>query len=419
MNGPVFGGAGEGAGIVLANGGSVVIGPSGSVGAASGVAIRATGHAPTLLVDMILDQRRVAEVIGDHVIHNDGGETTIVVDGVVLHERASGATGRSVPNGARNVTIVESEIAAGRVFSLAEPYAPRAAVYEAWPGVLLGLDAPNLTAARVAGPDSPAWIRLAGGWESYAPDQASVGAESAFRRVAVEAGLGLPLGTNATLLIAAHRLQGAADVTSPVGGGGIAARGAGMAVGVTVNGSAGRYARGRFSSATYTSDLDSNTAGRLATGVDAHVDTLYLEAGRQMALNANVRLAPRAWLRRSAVDVDGFTDRTDSRVSVSGVARVTGGAGVVAATAATGNRQGASLSLRGSLDITQTLSGARTTVDVAGETLESVVPRTRLLLGLGGTFRHDRFSVEASVRASGLVSGAAEYAGQVGFGWNF
>ncbi len=419
VNGPVVGGSGEGAGIFLAGGGAVVVGPRGSLGAASGVAVRAAGHASSLRVDMNLDQRRVAEVIGDHFIRNDGGETTVVVNGVVLHEGASGVTGRAVPNGARNVTIVASEIAAARVFSLVELHAPRAAVYEALPGFLLRLDAPGLREAPVTVPDSPTWVRLTGGRESFEPDQASVGADAAFRRSAVEAGLALPLGEHAAVLVSARRLQGSADVTSPSGGGGIAVRGSGVAFGFALDRPDALYAVGRFSRATYTSDLDASMAGRLATGIDADVDTMYLEAGRHVALNENVRLTPRAWIRRSDLDVDSFTDPAASRISVGEDSRVTGGAGVVAGTADAREWHGASLSLRGSLDIVQILSGPRTTVDVSGETLESVLPRTRLLAGLSGTFRKDRFAVEASVRVGGLVSGDAEYAGQVGFGWNF
>ena len=58
VNGSVFGGSGEGAGVDLAGGGRIHIGPSGTVGAASGVAIRASGGAPKLYVDMNLDGAR-------------------------------------------------------------------------------------------------------------------------------------------------------------------------------------------------------------------------------------------------------------------------------------------------------------------------------------------------------------------------
>ena len=101
VNGSVRGGSGEGAGIFLAGGGKVYIGPHGTVGADSGIAIRASGDTPAenaedppikpnLLIDMDLDGRRVADVIGDDWIINDGGETTIVVNGVKLHDGAMG-----------------------------------------------------------------------------------------------------------------------------------------------------------------------------------------------------------------------------------------------------------------------------------------------------------------------------------------
>ena len=222
VNGPVVGGSGDGAGILLDDGGSVFIGPKGSVGAASGVAIRVSGEAPRLLVDLELDDRRVADIIGKQSIRNDNGETTIRVNGVVLHDGAAGATGLEVPNGARNVTIAEAERIAGRVFSredFREAHAPRAAVYEALPGFLHGLDARGPGDARVATPGSPVWVRLSGGRESHAPQSASVGAEYAFRRGAAEAGLDLPLGEHASAFVSARRLRGSGEVTAPTGGG--------------------------------------------------------------------------------------------------------------------------------------------------------------------------------------------------------
>ena len=88
VNGSVYGGSGSAAGIFLAGGGKVYIGPQGTVGADSGIAIRASGGEPKLYLDMNLDGRRVAEVIGDDWIINDDGETTIVVNSVMLHDGA-------------------------------------------------------------------------------------------------------------------------------------------------------------------------------------------------------------------------------------------------------------------------------------------------------------------------------------------
>ena len=111
VNGRVIGNE---AGVYLAGGGRVIIGPKGSVGAKSGIAILATGDTPVeggdpikpkLYLDMNLDGRRVAQVIGNNWIINDEGETTIAVNGVELHDGVDGVTERTAPNGAWNVTM--------------------------------------------------------------------------------------------------------------------------------------------------------------------------------------------------------------------------------------------------------------------------------------------------------------------------
>ena len=128
VNGRVMG---NDAGVYLAGGGRVVIGPQGSVGAQSGIAILATGDTPganpgdpvikpKLHVDMNLDGRRVAQVIGNDWIMNDQGETTIAVNGTVLHKGATdegaagGVTGLTAPNGAWNVTMREKGVTVDR-----------------------------------------------------------------------------------------------------------------------------------------------------------------------------------------------------------------------------------------------------------------------------------------------------------------
>ncbi len=116
----------QGEGIYLANGGKVVIGPRGSIHSESGIAILATGTVPEvpedssepgnvvpaipavppkLHVELNLDGRRVSQAIGDGWIINDGGETTIAMNGVVLHDGATGVTGETARNGAWNVRM--------------------------------------------------------------------------------------------------------------------------------------------------------------------------------------------------------------------------------------------------------------------------------------------------------------------------
>ena len=125
INGPVMGGTGEAAGVFLSNGGRVIIGPQGSVGASSGIAILATGTVPAVMddpgttdidesvdaippklrVDLNLGGRKLAKALGDDWIINDGGETTIAVNNVVLHDGATGVTGATVHNGIWDVTM--------------------------------------------------------------------------------------------------------------------------------------------------------------------------------------------------------------------------------------------------------------------------------------------------------------------------
>ena len=336
VNGRVHGGSGaNGAGIFLAGGGRVVIGPTGSVGAASGIAILATGDVPPpdpnpdniqvvkprLRVDMNLANRRVAEVIGNNWIINDGGGTTIYVNNVKLHDADTGITGLSAPNGARNVRIraegvrvidrttdpwVISDPAAGviadRDFSATdfekpgmfiEEYAPRAAVYETLPGFLLRLDA-GVEEERSAWAGSPVWARLSGGRGSYTPDRASVGADFDFDRFSAEAGLDVSLGDNAKGSISVRVVQGSADVTSSVGGGKVEAEGLGVAFGASVNWPKAWYAKGRFSLTNYTLDLASGELGLLKEGVGARGRFLDLEAGRRTEVSETIALTPRA-----------------------------------------------------------------------------------------------------------------------------
>ena len=167
VNGRVRGGSGDGSGIQIAGGGRIEIGPRGSVGAESGVAVRTLGDGAALYVGSDFDGRLAGEVV-DGSIRNDDGRTTIAVNGVTLHDGMAGATGLWAPNGARDVTLVAADAVSGRAFSAADfvtgPYAPRAAVYEALPGFLLRLDeAGEAAGERLRRPDSPGWVRVSRG----------------------------------------------------------------------------------------------------------------------------------------------------------------------------------------------------------------------------------------------------------------
>lgn len=420
VNGRVSGGPGEGAGVFLAGGGRVVIGPGARLGAASGVAIRAAGASPNLRVDVI-GGRPVPELLGG-VIRNDGGDTVLAVNGVSLYESANGGRLNAwAPSGARDVSLAQGFT--GLDFTSPDDYVyrrtPRAAVYEAMPGFLLRLDAPELPGKRAASPGSPVWARVSGGRGTFEPERSTMGAEYDFSRFSAEAGLDFSLEEGVTGSVSVFRIQGSADVNSPLGGGKMEAEGFGAALGLSLNWQKTYYARGRFSLSNYSVDISSSDLGRLDSGVGARANSLNFEAGRRIAVKEKMRLTPRVWMARSAVEADGFTDAVNTRVSPGDSSRLEGGLGVVAETARARNWRGGALSLRGSLDLAQTLGDAHTSVDVSGERLESESPKTRLLLGLGGTYRKGRFSLGAVVSAGGLVSGDSEYSGRVTFGWKF
>ena len=606
VNGSI--GSATGAGVFLAGGGRVFIGPTGSIETDSGIAILATGDTPgdnpedpaikpKLFVGMELDGRRVADVIGDDWIINDGGETTIAVNGVTLHDGATGAvSGAVAPNGAWDVSIREagvkvtdrtatdqaiwtvSEPAAGviadRDFSTAdfsetlatcppgqvgtpphcaalqmmfrppepdhvyvfpacppgqigvppncsepppetcppgqvgappncsepppetcppgqvgappncsepppetcppgqigappncsepppetcppgqigappdcsepppgarppqigppncspprqksgflEMYAPRAAVYEALPGFLLRLNAPGSSRAPTSSQESVGWGRLS--WESggYEPERACVAAEYDFSRHSLEAGLDIPLGDSISGLASIRSLRGSADVSAPTGGGKIEAKGFGAALGLSVNGAHGLYARGGFSYTSYRLDLASDTRGALKAGVDAEAYFLDLEAGRRLRLDGRTFVTPRIKAMHSAIEVGDFTDAVDARVSVADASRYKGTVGLVAGMEQQPDRSGGVLVLRGSADLEQTLAGTATNVRVSGEELHSVSPRTRLRLMLGGTYRQNRLTIDAAISAAGVGSNDIQYSGEVALKMQF
>lgn len=429
VNGRVWGGTGEAAGVFLAGGGRVAIGPKGTVGAESGTAIRATGDTlgsagdirnPKLYLDTNLAGRRMASVIhGD--VQNDGGETTIVVNGVKLYDEAAGATGLEVLNGAWDLTLRGREPIAGRAFSandVVEVYAPRAAVYEALPGLLLRLNSRGPAGERLIAPGSPAWVRVAGGAGRYTPVQASVGAKYDFRRIEVEAGLDVALGPRLTGSLSVRHVQGSGDVSSPTGGGEINARGLGGAIGVAWTGPRGYYFRGRLSVIDYDVDLASDTRGKLTEDASAVGLSLGFETGRRFTLSERIKLTPRVWVTRSKIDFE-FTDAVHSQLSTKDSDRLTAGTGLVAETERVWDNGAQAFAVRGSLDLWRTL-GDGTALQVSqGEPLKSVSDKTRVLLSLGGVYRWGRFSVSSEVAAGGPGSRDQEYAGFLNLGIRF
>ena len=424
VNGRVRGGSGIGAGVRLYGGGQVEIGPRGSVGADSGVAVRAEGaEGEEVALRVAFKERRPREAITGQ-IRNDDGITTIVVNGVVLHD-GMGATDAHAPNGARDVSVKPSETVRGRVFGLTdfvEPYAPRAAVFEALPGFMLRLDqGEDRAGKRLRIPGSPAWIKVSGGQGSYEPDHSHVGATYDFNRFETEAGVefGLSQQQNTTGWAALRHVKGSADVAAATGGGEIDASGFGASAGASWENAAGYYASGSVSLTRYDTDLHGDGRGALKDGVGATVRSLGVEAGRHFLLADHLSITPQAWLTRSEVSMDDFQDAVESRVSLQEATRSIAGIGVVTERTHTWDGGERTLDLRGRLGIEQVLGDAETVVEVSGERLGSEADRTRVVLGLGAVVHWKRWSLGGEVSASALGSDDNHYSASLRLGTQF
>ena len=421
VNGRVHGGTGDNAaGIFLAGGGRVIIGPMGTVGARSGIAIVADGDnivdgrtfPRKLHVQLLPDGRPVSDLL-DGIIRNDGGVTILAVTGTVLYDSMTGPTGLWALNGARDVTLVDGF--SGLDFSSPDAfiyrYGPRAAVYEALPGVMLRLNGHGnaSTSPRQRSPDSPVWIRLDGARAVHKAGRATVGARYDVGRADLEIGLDVGLGEHLTGSISGRHVTGSAKVSAPTRGGTIDATGYGLSIGFAWQGS-DYYGDGRLAATWFDVDAASDTRGVLVEGVDALAHSFDLEAGRRFRLDEERSLTARAWLHRSELAVDPFTDAVHARVSVGEADRLTVGVGGLVETDVALSRAEERLSLHGSFGLEQTL-GEETSVLVSGEELRSDSTNARILLGAGGTYRRDRFTLGCALRVHGLGSRDRDYGG--------
>ena len=317
VDGPVQGGSGTGAGVALYGGGRVFIGPNGRVGALSGTAIRAairTGQAaadnPKLYVGLRPGGRRISDLLKGSIVNEGGASyTTVAVNGVVLMDAGTVAEGILAPNGARDVWLrAETDGANIAVADFLDPFAPRAAVYEALPGFLLRLDEAGGVGGEFRAPESPFWLRVSGGAGSYRPESASVGARHRHTRYGVEAGVDFPLDDGLAGWAGVRAVSGSARVSAATGGGRIEASGFGLAGGLSWENADGFYGTGRVSLTRYGVDYSSSARGRLASGAAALVHALDLEGGRRFALDGETVVAPWARLGYSGASMDGVTD---------------------------------------------------------------------------------------------------------------
>ncbi len=447
-------------GVFLAGGGRVVIGPSGSIDSGSGIAILATGTVPEddtdmtdvipaippkLRVDLNLDGRRVAQVLNGGWIINDGGETTIAVNGVVLHDGATGAVGNAVAhNGAWDVTIrargvrvtdrgtdpwtvsaPAANVIADRDFSgadfvekarIIEEYAPRAALYEVLPDFLLGLDTAGRPGHHLFAPEAPVWVTLSGGTGHRDFDRSTVGAEYDTEYLVVNAGRTVLENGRWRARASAHLVSGSADVSSPVKGGELHAKGQGLSFDARWRDENDYYAAGRISWTDYELDVSSANVGRLVSSLNAERLAMHVEAGRRMALGESAHWTPHLRLDHTRIQVDRFTDAVGARVSFPDQDRSGANLGVTVDTVR--GAWNGELSLRGSLNLKRRFDGVDTSSRVSGEVLRARIEENSVLAGLGAVWRQGPWALNAELSAE-RGAGSHAYSGALTVGLRF
>ena len=418
VNGPVQGGSGDGAGVQLAGGGRIEIGANGSVGADSGVAIRALGDGSALRVAADFDGRRPGDVFGGD-IRNDAGRTAIVVDGVTLHDPMLGATGALIPRGARDLTLAAHDTVLGRAFSAAdflEPLAPRAAVYETLPDFLFRLAAPagrSVSAGRSGG-----FAGLEYGEGSIEAAHTTTGAAYDFERSAAAMALSATLAPRFRGWVELHHGEGATEVASPAGAGTLDAVFRGYRAGAAWQGPQW-YASASLSSEDYLLDVATARRGLLGAGIDARGRSFGIELRRSISAPDGTSIIPRTWFTKTEVSAQRFVDAVNAAVSLPDTERSMGGIGVEAEYTREFNGDEA-LTFGGFADIEVMSGDSETMVFVAGEALTFESPDETLAVGFNLNYRRGRISLDAGIFArTALDTGASEHGARLYVGGLF
>ena len=239
-------------GVFLAGGGRVFLESTGTIDARSRIAILASGDnpgptGPKLLVELTLDDRDMVEVIGDGWIINDGGETTILVNGVLLHDGATGVVpGAFAPYGAYDwqikpdglmITDRSSDtwtfsprregLVTDRDFSaddFVRVRAPRSAIYETLPAALASLDRHAACGERGSPADQTSdypywWGQIAESKGQYRRSGATYDLDYDFERRELAVGRSARLAEDVDGCLAFRKVAGTIDVSSSMWGG--------------------------------------------------------------------------------------------------------------------------------------------------------------------------------------------------------
>jgi len=236
-------------------------------------------------------------------------------------------------------------------------YQPGVALYEAYPQLLLAMNALPTLRQRVGNrywsgagnlmieqgdgpgiadlPPSPedtgpsilverraVWGRMESSYGRIRPDTSTSSAESELTLWRGQAGLDGQFYENESgVLIGSltgHYTSGTADVSSPYGDGKIDTKGAGFGGALTWYGYDGFYVDSQAQVTWYKSDITSSLLdSSMASDLKGLGYAVGVETGRRFELNESWALTPQAQLVYSRVDFDDFTDRAPFLANVS------------------------------------------------------------------------------------------------------
>lgn len=334
----------------------------------------------------------------DGLVNTDAGSMIEIRDGSKLFAR----NGEVLGTGFSGIYDILATPATNG-FTLNSQIAPRAAVYESLPGVLLRLDeSRNIESIRLQAQDKPTWLQIGGSYGTYKPSSATIDGRYTFRRYALTAGTDFSLNENLNGWIGARMLTGSAGISSPTGGGRIETLGLGPVAELTWENSNGFYASGGASLTWHDVDYSSASKASSKNGADARILEIGLEAGRHLAVSEKTRLTYRTWLGHSDISMNEFTDAFGSRVAFQDADRRTVGLGVEVETKKDISDGEKPMLLRGSLGIEKRTDGNSTTVRVFDKELMSKGPDTRLVLGASATWNAKPFRLHGAISSIGL-----------------
>ena len=436
ISGRVMGGTGSGAGVYMAGGGRVTIGPQGFLGAQSGVAILAEGNngnnSPRKLhVNLEEFNGRPWERLGGRIVNEGSGieaETILAVNGVnVFHNSPMDVW---APSGLHVARLnPDNDFEGLPDFSSQDAWLsdfhPRAGVYEALPGAIRRI---HTVPCRFSS-NRRATVDICGGRGEYTPERSGTGMKYTYDQRSFQAHLKMPLSDEITGWLGGRLVNGEADVTTTLGHGQLKVRGPGLYGGLHIERDNNHYGEARLSWSRYDAEMSARLssdgdAEQVAAITEGKAYSLELEAGRHFVLKNGMQLTGRGWYSIAGASVDPFLDDNpipdseDTMVSAEDRQSKVGlGLNLVRTRELV--RDDSYLVLRGGLGLERVIKDDNM-ASAGGVTLGSAARENRVLVDVGGDWhRGDNVIVSGEVFAHGLVADDTVFGLKVGMNWSF